>query len=161
MRQINPEHIDALMQLVNNGPYFNLLAMRLCEVGIGCSKVEIDLEKKHLNPFGIVHGGVYSSLIDTATYFSAYCEMDENTGFTTLDLSVSNLLMIREGKIIAEGRSIKVGQSICLAEALVKDANGKLLAHGTSKLMVLNGKQSIEQAIKAMGYQPLPCKFVK
>jgi len=35
----------------------------------------------------------------------------------------------------------------------------KLLAHGTSKLMILDGKQSVEHAIEAIGFQALPPKF--
>ena len=159
-RNINPEHITALIDLVNRGSYFLLLDMKVCELGKGYSRVEIDLQGKHLNPFGAIHGGVYSSLIDTATYLSAYCELDEVAGYTTLDLTVNNLSMVREGRIIAEGRSIKVGRSICLAEATVKDADGKLLAHGTSKLMVLEGTQTVNQALKEMGYKALPPKFV-
>ncbi|NLZ27647.1 MAG: PaaI family thioesterase [Firmicutes bacterium] len=160
MKQLNPEHIDALLEFINCGPYFELLEINVRELGMGYSKVEVDLQRKHLNTFGAIHGGVYSSIIDTAAYWSIYCELDENIGFTSIDLSVSNFAMIREGKIIVEGKSIKIGRSICLAEADAKDINGKLLAHGTSKLMILNEKQSIEHAIEAMGYRTLPPKFI-
>jgi acyl-coenzyme A thioesterase PaaI-like protein len=100
-------------------------------------------------------------MIDTAAYWSIYCELDEVTGYTSIDLSVNNLSMIREGKIIVDGKSIKIGRSICLAEATARDIHGKLLAYGMSKLMILNGKQSIEQAVKSMGYQPLTSKFLR
>jgi uncharacterized protein (TIGR00369 family) len=161
MKQINPEHITALLELIKHGPYFELLSMNLCELGTGYSRVEVDLQRKHNNPFGAIHGGVYSSVIDTAAYWSVYCELDENVGFTTIDLSVNNLSMISEGKIIVEGKSIKVGRTICLAEAIAKDVHGRLIAHGTSKLMILNGKQSVEHAVRSMGYQPLPPKFIE
>ena len=160
MKQINPEHIAALLDLVNRGPYFELLEMKVCALGIGYARVEVDLQRKHLNPFGSLHGGVYSSLIDTAAYWSIYCELDERTGFTSIDLNVNNLAMICDGKIIVEGKPIKIGRSICLAEATAKDADGKILAHGTSKLMILDGKQSVEQAIASMGFRTLPIKFV-
>jgi uncharacterized protein (TIGR00369 family) len=68
MRLINPDHIAALLELANRGPYFELLSMRVCELGVGYSRVELDLQEKHCNPFGAIHGGVYSSLIDTAAY---------------------------------------------------------------------------------------------
>ena len=160
MKRINPKHIDALLELTNRGPFFELLSMNVYELGIGYARVEVDLQRKHCNPFGAIHGGVYSSIIDTAAYWSAYCELDENIGYTSFDLSVNNLSMIREGKIFAEGKSIKIGRSTCLTEAYVKDENGKLLAHGTSKLMILNGKQSIGHALESMGYRSLPPKFI-
>jgi len=160
MRKVNPEHTKALLELVNRGPYFELLDITVCELAMGYSRVEMPLNREHFNPFGAIHGGVYSSIIDTAAYWAIYCELDENVGFTTLDLSVSYLSTISEGRIIVEGKSIKIGRSICLAEATAKDAHGKLLAHGTSKLIILDGRQSVEHAVAAMGHQPLPQKFI-
>ena len=160
MKRINPNHIKALLDLANLTPYFKLLSMKVCELDIGYSKVEIDLENKHLNPFGGVHGGVYSSAIDTAAYWAAYYELDENIGFTTIDINVDILSTIKEGKMIVEGKSLKVGRSICLSEATAKDMQGKLLAHGTSKLMKVQGSQSLNRAIEAMGCQTLPPKFL-
>jgi uncharacterized protein (TIGR00369 family) len=159
--KINPEHIAALIDLINRGPYFELLAMKVREIGVGYSAVEVDIEEKHLNPFGAIHGGVYSSIIDTAAYWSAYCELDENVGFTSIDLSVNNLSMINNGKIIVEGKSLKIGRSICLTEASAKDTQGRLLAHGTSKLMVLQGKQSISHVLETIGGSALPPKFIE
>ena len=160
MKIINSEHIKALLDLINNAPYFRLLSMRVCELGIGYSKVEVELDNKHMNPFGAVHGGLYSSVIDTAAYWSAYCELDENVGYTSIDVNVNNLSMIAGGKIITEGKSIKIGRSICLTEAAAKDAYGKILAYGTSKLMILQGRQSVNHAIESMGYDALPPKFL-
>jgi uncharacterized protein (TIGR00369 family) len=160
MQAINPEHIEALLDLINHGPYFELLSMKVCKLDIGYSRVEVELQNKHMNPFGAIHGGVYSSIIDTAAYWSAYCELDENVGYTSIDVCVNNLSMTHEGKIIVEGKSIKVGKSLCAAEATAKDSTGKILAQGTSKMMILNGKQSINHAIEALGYKSLPPKFI-
>lgn len=160
MRRINPEHIEALLDLINRGPYFELLSMKVCELAVGYARVECRLQNKHRNPFGAVHGGVYSSIIDTAAYWSTYCELEEGAGYTSIDVCVNNLSMTNEGLMIAEGRSIKVGRSICLTEAVAKDSTGRLLAQGTSKLMILQGKQSINHAIEAMGYTALPPKFL-
>ena len=161
MRKINPEHLSALMDLMNRVPYFKLLSMKICELGIGYSSVEIDLDGKHLNPFGGIHGGVFSSVIDSAAYMATYCELDEDVGYTSIDLTVNNLSMINRGKIIAEGRSLKIGKSLCLAEATVKDATGRLLAQGSSKLMRLRGGQSVNHAVEAMGCNTLPPKFLE
>jgi uncharacterized protein (TIGR00369 family) len=160
MKRINPDHIKALLSLANLGPFYELLSMKLCEVDICHSKVEVDLGNKHQNPFGRIHGGVYSAAIDTAAYWAAYCELDENVGFTTIDLNVDILSTIKEGKIIVEGKSLKIGRSICLSEATAKDMGGKLLAHGTSKMLVVQGLQSISHAVDAMGYHALPPKFL-
>jgi len=160
MKKINQEHIKAILDLTNQGPYFKLLSMEVCELRLGYCKVEVNLDTKHLNPFGGLHGGVYASAIDTATYWAVYCALEEDVGLISIDLRVDNLAPIKEGKLIVEGKQIKAGRSICLSEATVIDTEGKLLAYGTSKQMVTQGLQSINQAVKAMGYQSLPPKFL-
>jgi uncharacterized protein (TIGR00369 family) len=134
--------------------------MKVSGMGKGFAKVEMDIENKHLNPFGGVHGGVYSSLIDTATYWAVYCDIEENAGLISLDVKVDNLALVKEGHLVVEGKRIKAGKSICIADAAVIDSEGKYLAYGTSKQMVIPGLQTIAQAVSAMGYEPLPPKFI-
>jgi len=160
MRILNPDHIEEVMDLINRGPYFQLLSMKVTELGLGYSKVVVDLERKHHNPFGGIHGGVYSSLIDTATYWAVYCDAEENAGYISIDVSVDNLAPIKEGRLIVEGKRIKAGRSISIAEATVTDNKGKYLAHGKSKQLVTPGLQSISQAVSAMGYPSLPPKYI-
>ena len=62
--------------------------------------------------------------------------------------------------ITTKGRSIKIGKSMCLAEATATDGNGKWLAHGTSKMMVTKGLQTIEDALNFTGSDLLPPKFI-
>ena len=159
MRIINPEHTKAVIELVNDSPYFRHLQMKITQMEIGQATVELTMGKHHCNPFGGIHGGVYASLIDTAAYWATYCEIDEESGLTSIDVSVSDLSMLQSGKIIVEGRSIKMGHSMCLAEAAAITEAGKILAHGTSKMMILEGKQSVRQMTMAIGKR-MPPKFL-
>ncbi|MBQ8507121.1 MAG: PaaI family thioesterase [Clostridia bacterium] len=160
-RKINPEHIRQVIDMTNSCPYYQLLGMKIVELGSGYARVEMDAEHKHMNPFGSVHGGCYASLIDSATYWAAYWDQDEDAGFTTLDLSVSDLSMARAGKLVVEATAIKEGRSVCLCEAKITDASGRIIAFGTSKLMMLKGRQSIADAIRSLGYADLPAKFIE
>lgn len=160
MRKLNPEHIAALIPLLNRSPYFDLLSMVLTDMGIGYSLVETGPDRKHFNPFGGVHGGVYASIIDTAAYWAVYCEQDENDGLITLDLKVDYLAPADGGKMIARGKSIKAGRTICLGEALVTDSRGRKLAVGTSKLMVTKRLQTVPEALETAEGEDLPPKFL-
>ena len=159
-RTVNPQHTQALMDLLTQAPYFSLLGMRFEAMEPGYCRLTLPSPTPATaTPSAKIHGGAYSSLIDTAAYWAAYCDMDEDQGYTSLDLSVTNLGMARAGTLVAEGRVIRAGRSICLAEATVKTAEGKLLAHGTSKLMPLAGKQSIRALLAAEGPQTSPPNF--
>jgi uncharacterized protein (TIGR00369 family) len=161
VRKLNPDHIDAVITLMNRGPFYKHLSMAIRELGLGHSLVELELGIEHLNPFGGLHGGVYASVIDTAAYWAVYGDLDETVGYITLDLRVDFLAPAKTGKIIVKGRRIKIGKTIGLAEATAFDQKGKWLAHGLSKVMVLPGTQSIEDAAQFLGSVPrLPPKFI-
>ena len=155
MKKANPEYIKRINEIVNLSPYFELLSMKLLDVGIGYSVLEIDLAKKHLQPFGNVHGGVFASIIDAATFWSVYLGVeDESLGLTTVDLKLNYLAPAASGKLMARGRQIKLGKTLGYADAEITDEGGKLLAHGSSTVIILPGL-----AIKAD--PPLPPKFIE
>jgi uncharacterized protein (TIGR00369 family) len=160
MSELNPKHVEALINVINRGPYFRHLSMFVKDMGIGYSLVELDIGNEHLNPFGGLHGGVFASAIDTAAYWSVYCELDEDVGHITIDLKVDYLAPAAAGKLIVRGHRIKIGKTMCLAEASVFDQTDKWLAHGTSKMMVTQGLQTIKSAIDFMGSDPLPPKII-
>ena len=159
-RKLNPEHLQRIMDMTNSSPYYQLLGIRLVELDNGYARMEMQAEHKHMNPFGSVHGGAYASMIDCATYWAAYCDQDEDAGYTTLDISVTDLAMCRGGKLTVNARAIKEGRSICLCEARVTDESGRIVSYGTSKLLILKGRQSIADAVKSLGIEELPPKFL-
>jgi len=153
MKQLNPEYVQRINQLVNSSPYFQLLSMKLLEAGPGFSLLEIDVAEKHLQPFGFVHGGVFASIIDAAVFWSIFHEIDDpNPGATTVDLKLNYLAPAATGKLVARGNRIRVGKTLGYGEAAVTDESGKLLAHGTSTLMILPGNTLAAD-------RPLPPRF--
>jgi uncharacterized protein (TIGR00369 family) len=102
--------------------------------------VGLDLGNCHLQPFGIVHGGVLATLIDTATFWAAFLKLPAEDGLVNVDLKLNYLRPAVEGRLLAKGTCLRSGQTISYAEARVWDANQRLLAHGTSTLMTLPGQ---------------------
>jgi uncharacterized protein (TIGR00369 family) len=160
MPKINPLHVKEVIGLINQAPYFQHLSMPLKNIGPGYSLLEMEIGREHLNPFGGLHGGAYASAIDTAAYWAVYCELSEAVGLITLDLKVDYLAPVNSGKVVVKGHSIKIGRTICLAEAVAMDENEKWLAHGVSKMMVTQGLQTLGDAFKFIGNQKLPPKFI-
>lgn len=157
--KFNPQHREILLPIVNTSPYFQLISMRLEDIDIGYSVVKMDVDQKHLTIYKAIHGGVYETLIDTACYWAVYAELDENIGLISMDLNVNNLASVNQGHLTIKGKRIKVGRTTCLAEATIRDENNRLLAHGSSKLLLIKGLQTIE-AIKTLNGIDLPAKFI-
>ena len=140
MQQPNDDYINKLIEKVNTSPYPRHLRMQLVSISVDEAMVSLKTEQCHLQPFGIVHGGVLATLIDTATFWSVFLRLPEDVGLVNIDLKLNYLKSISTGLMTAEGRCIRAGRSINYAEASVKDNRGNIIAHGTSTLMVLPGK---------------------
>ena len=140
MPTLNPEYLAALYQAVNTSPYPSHMLMRLVLVEEGRSLVELDIARCHLQPFGIAHGGVIATLVDTATFWAGFSTLPEESGLVNVDLKLNYLAPARSGRLVAEGRMIRPGRTISYSEARVTGDDGTLIAHGTSTLMALPGK---------------------
>jgi uncharacterized protein (TIGR00369 family) len=149
----NPAYTRELMQIVNTSPYPRHMAMRLAAIAVDRAEIALDLGPCHLQPFGIVHGGVLATLIDTATFWAAFLRIPEGAGLVNIDLKLNYLKPVVSGRLTALGRAIRSGKTISYAEARVLDGDGALLAHGTSTLMTLPGK-GLEIAIPKFLEEP-------
>ncbi len=157
--KINRLHIQELIRLINRAPYFQNLSMVIDDMGIGYAVVKIVLQDKHLSPYAAIQGGVYSSIIDTAAYWAPYSELPEDVGLISMDVNVHNLASVNEGTIIAKGERIKIGRTICLSHVLVENEKGRILAEGSSKLLITKGLQTIPD-MTGYSASTMPPKFL-
>lgn len=153
MPEINPRWLEMVRAGVNTCPYFSLQSMELVDLGPGTSHLEIGVEQKHLQPFGLVHGGVLASLVDAAAFWAVYSLLEDGLGMTTVEIKLNYLAPVSRGRLVGRGKSIKLGRTLGLGEARVEDEQGRLLAHGTSTLMIL-------PELKLAGQEQMPPKFL-
>lgn len=153
-KTLNPRWVELTRGVINACPYFDLQSMDLMDLGWGTAELAIELQKKHLQPFGIVHGGVLASIIDAACFWACYSQLPEEQGMTTAEIKLNYLAPVVSGKVTAKGKCIKLGKSLGLGEATVYDADGRMLAHGTSTVVVMP-----DMAIQAP--EGTPPKFVE
>ena len=92
----------------------------------------------HLNPWGTVHGGLAAALLDSCMGLAIHSMLDQGIGSTTLEFKISLVrpITVDTGAIRAEGRVINCGRRVGTAEGRVTDANGRLLAHGTTTCLI-------------------------
>jgi uncharacterized protein (TIGR00369 family) len=151
--KLNPKYKEALSKLVNDSPYFSLLSMEIKDLEWGACVLEVELAEKHLQPFGYVHGGLIASVIDAVAFWAVFPQVKNGMGLTTVEMKVNYLAPVQRGKLIAKGRCIKIGKTLALGEAYINSAEGNLLAHGTSTMMVVS-------ELKVEGQGNLPPKQV-
>lgn len=102
--------------------------------------VEMPAAEFHYNPLGGVHGGVISTLLDTAAACAVHSTLEVGEGYTSLDLSVKFLrpVTVDSGLLSCEGEVIQRGRRTALAQARLTDGEGRLVAHATSSCMIFS-----------------------
>jgi uncharacterized protein (TIGR00369 family) len=104
----------------------------------GTVVVEMPAAEFHYNPLGGVHGGVISTLLDTAAACAVHSTLAAGEGYTSLDLTVKFLrpVTVDSGTLTCEGTVIQRGRRTALAQAQLTDEHGRLVAHATSSCMI-------------------------
>ncbi len=94
------------------------------------------------NRYGIPHGGVIATLLDTALGYSVCYtgDPDNKQLVMTLALNVQYLSVARGQTLIAEGRKIGGGRTVAFAEGQIKDEHGTLVATATANFKYRSGK---------------------
>jgi uncharacterized protein (TIGR00369 family) len=95
--------------------------------------------EEHYNPLGTVHGGIVTTLLDTAMGCAIHSELDAGLSYTTVELKTSFVrpVTLATGALRAEGKVVHRGSRVGTAEARLLDADGRLYAHATSTCLVL------------------------
>ena len=136
----NPAYIRAVQESVHTAPYPKLIGMQLTSLEFDRCRVDLELRGDHMQPFGIVHGGVLATLIDTATFWAGFLRLPQDAGLVNVDLKLNYVKAVARGKLRVEGECLRAGRQISYTVASVFDESGELVAHGTSTLMALPGK---------------------
>jgi uncharacterized protein (TIGR00369 family) len=98
--------------------------------------------EEHYNPIGMVHGGYAATILDSALGCAVHTTLPAGVGYTSLGLEIKYLrpIMSDTGRVLCEGTVVHRGRRQATAEArLTAEASGKLLATGTSTLMIFGG----------------------
>lgn len=102
-------------------------------------EAELEIDLKHRQAYGIVHGGVHCGIIETlASVGAALNAMQEGKSAVGLENHTSFIRAARSGKIRAVAKPITRGRRSHVWEGTVWDEKGRVLATGRVRLMILD-----------------------
>lgn len=118
-------------------PIGRLLGFVLKVFEPGRAVFEMDVDERHHNPMGTLHGGVYCDLADAAMGYAYAAMLGEGESFTTVELKINFLRAVRKGKLVADAKVVKAGSTLGYVECDVTDQSGKLVAKAGSTCIKL------------------------
>jgi len=117
---------------------------------------ELTIAAQHHQAYGIVHGGVYSGMIETiASVGAALWAQRHSQTVVGLENQTSFLLAVREGKLRATATPLMRGRRTQVWVAKVLDDAGRTVADGKVRLISLDAGASLAgEAVKLKPKQP-------
>ncbi|MBQ6975974.1 MAG: PaaI family thioesterase [Selenomonadaceae bacterium] len=117
---------EQVIEFCHANAIIDFLGVEIVPTADGCARLELDVKKCHSNPYGILHGGVMTTMADTA--MGAACLM-RNKKVVTVSITLEFVHSVPMAtRIITDAKIINEGRHIIVCECALIDAEGKIYA---------------------------------
>lgn len=117
------------------GTFWDVLGCTIETVNDRQVIVSFEIQRHHLNLIGIVHGGVYASVIDSAMGMLAMIAKPEASVVTT-NLNMNYVAKAGQGRITTTAELLHSSRKSITAQAFSRLEDGTLCAFGTGTFRV-------------------------
>ena len=120
-------------------PFHDLIGLEVVQQTSGRTVLRLEVDERHLRDNGIVHGGVFATLLDAGVGLAARSLSPAANRLVTAQLNLNFTRPSVVGDVlIVNGEVLHAGQTTVVARAEVRDAADRLVAAGTGTLLVLS-----------------------
>lgn len=110
------------------GPFAELVGLQPMWMADGRAVLAVTLRPEHLNPHGVVHGGVVYTLIDTAMGGALTSRLEPGERCATLEIKINYLAPVADGTLECEAVVVERRRRIGVLEARVRERGHRLVA---------------------------------
>ena len=118
------------------GALARTLGIRPVAMGGGRARFELTVREDHMNPNGVVHGGIVYSLADTAMGAALFGALEPGQSCTTLEIKINYLAPVTAGALAAEATVISRTKRTGFLEARVHGDGDRLVAVATGTFYI-------------------------
>ena len=114
------------------------IGIELMEAKDGHAKIKIDINEKHRNPIGSVHGGCLFSLADTV---AGVALSTTGVGCTTLSAHTTYIkaaMMDKSRVLYGEATPIRIGRKIAVYQVDITDDQGQEISRMTFEYFIMS-----------------------
>lgn len=110
------------------GPFADLVGAERRAMDDGQARFELTVRPEHMNPHGVVHGGVVYTLVDYAMGGALTSRLAPGERCATLEIKINYLAPVTAGRLAAEARVVERTGRVGVLDAHVRDDAGRLIA---------------------------------
>ena len=138
-----PTPPDAALPSDFTAPFDSELGLRFTELGPDGARAQLEVTPKLLQPMGLVHGGVYCSIVESMASVSAYVWLSGNGGGEVVGVNNNTdfLRSIRTGTVYGASEPIHRGRRQQLWLVTITDDDDRVVARGQVRLQNLEPRE--------------------
>ena len=129
------------LEVVNgdmSGPFVKHLGLEITELSGDRVVATWTASEKHHQPFGIVHGGVHASVVETLGSIGASVWLGDKGKCVGVSNTTDFYRAVREGDLVSTGTPIHQGRSQQVWLIETHDAEGRLVSRGQLRVQNLS-----------------------
>jgi uncharacterized protein (TIGR00369 family) len=137
----NPEQPDVAdaVNAMHGGTFAGELGLVVVSATRDAVRATLEIRPVHRQPQGVVHGGVYATVIESvASVGAAIDAMSAGKNVVGLENHTSFVRAVREGTLHARATPITRGRRTQLWEVVIENEAGATVATGRVRLLVLD-----------------------
>jgi len=134
--QLDPVIFKQLVER-SKGTFWEYLGCELHSLQPNKVVISLEVRPHHLNPIGILHGGVSSTMLDNAMGLAAILTRGPHEKMVTSNLNVHFVSPLKGGKIFATAEVIHQSRKSITVTGSVTDEQGQLATYGTGSFRVI------------------------
>ncbi len=101
--------------------------------------LEYEIDDRHRQPYGIVHGGVHCAAVETACSMGAgFNAAERQQAVVGIENHTSFLHAVRSGRVRVTARPLTRGRRSHVWEATARDEDGRIVSTGRVRLLCLD-----------------------
>jgi 1,4-dihydroxy-2-naphthoyl-CoA hydrolase len=121
--------------------WVEMMGLEILEATPSAVVAQWDVDARHLQPHGIVHGGVYASVVETCCSVGALSAAPPGKLIVGVENHTSFLRPVRQGRLTARAVPLHAGRRAQLWECNISDASGRLIATGRLRVVCVEAEQ--------------------
>jgi acyl-CoA thioesterase len=113
---------------IHRGTFSASLGLHIETMEPGLCRGSFEFKPEHRNPYGVLHGGVLFTAIDTAMGGALFAALAPGETCACVESKTNFLAPVRAGRVSVEARVVSRGKRFATLEARAADASGKPVA---------------------------------
>jgi uncharacterized protein (TIGR00369 family) len=134
--------IGETRRVLDQIPFNKLLGMRLARTHPDGVTLECKIVRKLLNSARVLHGGVSAAMADAAVGIALHRHLGDRRLITTVEMKINYFRPVKEGRVLARARLLRVGSTICIGRVDISDGKGNAIGTALVTYMILGGTPS-------------------